>query len=325
MPMWTFVTLLIVLLFLVAAAVVIPVVLIVLPKMRDDQANGPQSTTGNSDISSKLPPLPAPTSREQTNQCDGVIRCQNGGVAILNADRSCNCVCINGFTGKACETEGDAACTTTNLSGTAENATLGSNLPRLFESAESNFSIPLDPPALLSLFSDLGLTCNTENALVTFNGLAVRSIPDLDTSLEPSKSLPILEMPHGDQDGHELRNRQAIGEAGTPRPNPTASASPTARSSATPTPSTQPISRNATAIDFARIGILLLLQETRQLDDAAKAQVQMQEFLRDDRDGEGNGNTVDLGAFEMDLVELSFQFQNGTKIQAQPADSTSQS
>jgi hypothetical protein len=210
-----------------------------------------------------------------------------------------------------------------NVSGAADNATVGSNIPRLLETAESNFSIPLDAPLLLSLFSDMGLSCTTENALVTFNGLAARSTPDVDISFEPSKSLPMLEMPDSEEDVQKLAERQAIGEPGTPRPSVTASASPTVRASATPTPSAQPISRNATAIDFARVGILLLLQETRDLEAAADAQVEMQNLLRNARDGESNDNTIDLGAFEMDLGALSVDFGNGTIIQARPADSDS--
>jgi hypothetical protein len=312
--MWTFVTLLIVLLFLIAAAVVIPVVLIVIPRMKDSTSPA-QQTSGNNNNNNN-PPAAQPTSGGQNDQCNGVITCQNGGVAILNADRSCNCVCINGFTGKTCGTEADSACTTTNVEGAANNATLGSGIPRLIDSAQNNFSIPLNPPGLLSLFSSLALSCNTENALVTFNGLAARSAPIVvETSMEPSRTLPHLEMPKRDQ----LEQRQAIGEVGNSNQqntvaSGTASASTSPSATATPT---QPISSNSTAIDFARIGVLLVLQETRKLDDAANAQVAVQDFLTNDRNGESNGNTVDMGPFTMDLVNFSIAFQNGTKITAQ--------
>ncbi|KAF2275035.1 uncharacterized protein EI97DRAFT_380328 [Westerdykella ornata] len=318
LPMWTFVTLLIVLLFLVAAAVIIPIVLIVVPNMKEAQAQSQTPNAGNR--ASNLPNLPAPTSSAPKNQCDGIITCRNGGVAILNADRSCNCVCINGFTGRACENEGDAACTTTNVSGAANNATLGSGIPRLFESAQKNFSIPLDPPTLLSIFSDLGLSCNTENALITFNGLAARSVLNVETTLEPSKSLPLLNAPHGAQDIGQLGRRQAVGEPGQVRPNTVQTGAP----APSPSPSTssvpiRSISRNTTAIDFARIGVLLLLQETRELEQAANAQVKIQEFLSDASTGDARSTTVDLGQFRMDLLELSVDFRNGTTIQGRPA------
>ncbi|KAF2110179.1 hypothetical protein BDV96DRAFT_651325 [Lophiotrema nucula] len=327
MPMWTFVTLLIVLLFLVAAAVVIPVVLIVIPKMRNNQNNAAQQNNGNGGGNTNNPqPTTIPSGGGgQTNQCDGVITCQNGGVAILQADRSCNCVCINGFTGKTCGTASDAGCTTANIQGTANNATLGTGVPRLLTSAQNNFSVPLDAPTLLSVFSDLALSCTSENALVTFNGLASRSVPEpelsllVDNAVEPSRSLPQLELPPAER---KLHLRQAIGDVGDANGNAVATVTSATQASAAATP-TQPISSNATAIDFARIGVLLVLQQTRKLDTAANAQENLQTFLTNDRNGNGNsGNTIDLGPFKIDLVNFSLNFSNGTTITARPSNST---
>ncbi|KAF2271076.1 hypothetical protein CC78DRAFT_538759 [Lojkania enalia] len=324
MPMWTFVTLLIVLLFLIAAAVVIPVVLIVIPKMRDNNAaqNADNTNNNNND-----PPPSAPTSGgQQTNQCDGVIRCQNGGVAILQSDRTCNCVCINGFTGSTCGTQGDAGCTTTNIPGTANNATVGSGIPRLLTRAQDDFSLPLDPSALLSIFSSLSLSCTSENALITFNGLASRSVRRnffpimVDTTIEPSRSLPVLDLPHPEMNEPQLEQRQTIGEVEDPGENTVATATSSAQATATPTP--EPVSSNTTAIDFARIGVLLVLQDTRKMDTAATAQEALQNFLRNDRDGESDVSTVDLGPFVIDLRNLSLEYQNGTTIQAHPSNAT---
>ncbi|KAF2741422.1 hypothetical protein EJ04DRAFT_3618 [Polyplosphaeria fusca] len=334
MPMWTFVTLLVVLLFLVAAAVVIPVVLIVIPKMRDNNASSAPQNTGNNnnnnnnnpssnptDNPNNNPPSSAPTAPGQSSQCDGIISCQNGGVAIFQADRTCNCVCINGFTGSTCGTEGDAGCTTTNVAGTANNATIGSGIPRLLSSARNNFSIPLDPSGLLSVFSSLSLSCTSENALITFNGLSSRMVHShylprlVDPQVIPSRTLPSL-----DEGTRDLRKRQAVGEPG--EANAEANATPTETTS--PAPSvTQPVSSNPTAIDFARIGVLLALQESRKLDTAANAQEALQSFLTNDRDGRNNnGDDVDLGPLKINLVELSMTFQNGTTLQARPSSST---
>lgn len=320
MPMWTFVTLLIVLLFLIAAAVIIPIVLIVIPKMKDTTNNAAQNNSGTATgtPNSNNPPTAAPTSTSGSNQCNGIITCQNNGVAILNSDRSCNCVCINGFTGRTCGTQADAGCTTTDIAGTT-NATIGTGIPRLLESAMNNFSIPLDAPSLLSLFSNLSLSCTSENALVTFNGLASRSIPQahlpilVEMAVEPSRTLPLLDLLHSERAPRKLKQRQTIGEPGVAQPNRAAAAA--ASATATPTP-TEPISSNATAIDFARVGVLLALQETRTLDTAAKAQEALQDFLTNNRNGNSNSNKVDLGPFNIDLVNFSIQFQNGTTIQA---------
>jgi hypothetical protein len=337
MPMWTFVTLLIVLLFLIAAAVIIPIVLIVIPKMRNtnDAAAQQSGGTGNnnnpnpSNSGNANPGNPIQTtapSAGSNDQCSSLITCQNGGVAILNADRSCNCVCINGFTGKTCATQGDAGCTTTTIAGT-NNATVGSGIPRLIESAENQFSIPLDATRILSLFSSLSLSCTAENALITFNGLASRStagdyIPIIvDTALTPSRSLPLLNDPHPAQDlrSRQLQERQTIGEPGKADPNANVASATTSGSdpkeSASGTPD-QPISSNATALDFARLGVLLALQESGELDTAANAQESIQDFMRQDRNGNSNGNSVNVGPFSIDLVQLSIKFQNGTTVRA---------
>lgn len=328
MPMWTFVTLLIVLLFLVAAAVIIPIVLIVIPRMREannDSASAPNTTGGrNNDPSPSVPTIPS-----QPGVCDGIIRCQNGGVAVPNADGSCNCVCINGFTGRTCGTRADAGCTTTNIDGTANNATVGAAIPRLLRSAESNFSIPLDSSRLLSIFSDLSLSCTAENALVTFNGLSSRSVDELvvpltiKSILEPTAPIPQLQNPHLNLFPREFDRRQTIGGPGTvPPATITAGSAPlaTPTASLTPIPSV-PISSNSTAIDFARVVVLLVLQESRDMNSAAGAQESIQNFLNNNRRNGNTGvTTVDLGNdFTVDLAALNLDLGNGTTIQATPS------
>jgi hypothetical protein len=342
MPMWTFVTLLIVLLFLIAAAVIIPIVLIVVPRMRNATDAAAQQTGGNgnndnNNNNNPSNPNPSPNNPSQTNaptvgsneQCNGLITCQNGGVAILNADRSCNCVCINGFTGRTCATQGDAGCTTTTIAGTA-NATVGSGIPRLIESAEDQFNIPLDATRILSLFSSLSLSCTAENALITFNGLASRSIVRdsipiiIDTSMTPSRSLPLLDEPHPDQRLRQLQERQTIGDPGVPSRNPNPASTTTASEPSASPASDQPISSNPTALDFARLGVLMALQESGELDTAANAQESIQDFLTQDRNGNANGNSVNVGPFSIDLVQLFIRFQNGTIVRA-AADATTAS
>ncbi|KAF1975497.1 hypothetical protein BU23DRAFT_458537 [Bimuria novae-zelandiae CBS 107.79] len=331
MPMWTFVALLIVLLFLVAAAVIIPIVLVVIPKTRNSTGNAAQDTQSSGTTTTTAPTSQptAPPGGNQNSQCSGIITCQNGGVAIPNADRSCNCVCINGFTGKTCATEGDAGCTTTTV-GTANNATVGSGIPRLIDSAKSDFNIPLDSTRLLSLFSGLSLSCTAENALVTFNGLASRSnvntfIPNLESSTTSSRSLPLLDQPHPEPAA--LDPRQAIGAPGTPVANAndnTASAPTVSPNKPATIITTPPISSNPTALDFARIGVLLSLQVSGKLDTAANAQESIQDFLANDRNGRSKTNEVDLDVFSIDLVALSINFGNGTVLQASiPTDTGS--
>ncbi|KAF2632706.1 hypothetical protein BU25DRAFT_80783 [Macroventuria anomochaeta] len=280
LPLWTFITLLIVLLFIVAAAVVIPIVLVVIPN-QNKSTSAAQDNQGNNNNTTSAP---APTSGSGS----GSSNCQNGGVAIQNADQSSTCVCINGFTGSTCGNNDESGCTTTSIMGTANNATVGSGIPRLVQSAAEDFNIPLDATRILSLFSSLSLSCAAENALITFNGLTSRSVPSTDQSINlgsslPTRSLPVLHLPH------PARQVEARQEA-------------------------TPISSNTTAVDFARVGVLFALQQAGKLDTAATAQENVQDFLTSNRNGDSNTNTVDVGPFTMDLVNLTIKFDNGTTI-----------
>lgn len=279
MPLWTFITLLIVLLFIIAAAVVIPIVLVVIPN-QNKSAGAVQDNQGNSNN----PAAPAPTSGSGS----GSSICQNGGVAIQNSDQSTTCVCINGFTGTTCSTNDSTGCTTTSIMGTTNNATVGSGIPRIVKSANDDFNVPLDATRILSLFSTLSLSCAAENALITFNGLTSRSIPDARLSIDlgkslPTRSLPVLHLPHP---APQLGARQDA----------------------------QPISSNTTAVDFARIGVLFALQQDGKLNTAATAQENVQNFLTNNRNGNSNSNSVDIGPFTMDLVNLTIKFDNGTTL-----------
>ena len=325
MPVWTFITLLVVLVFVIAAAVIIPVVLVVLPnqnKSHNSAAQYSQEASNNNSSSTNAHVLPAPTVSPGSDRCDGVITCQNGGVAILNADRTCNCVCINGFTGRTCTNNDATGCTTTSIAGAANNATMGSGIPRLIESATKNFHVPLNATRILSTFSSLSLSCAAENALVTFNGLAARSAPqylqsiNMRNVLQPSHSLPVLHHLHQARSESDLKERQTIGD--TPSSNGQKTTQPSSMQ-------TQPISSNFTALDFARVGVLLTLQQSGKLDSAANAQEAIQNFLTDNRNGNTVGSTINLELFKLDLVNLTIMFTNGTTIRATPSSSSSSS
>jgi hypothetical protein len=336
MPLWTFVTLLIVLLFIIAAAVVIPIVLVVIPNqtknsntaLQEGQGNNGNNNNGNggnnmgngngNGITSNAPAQPAPTLAPGLQQCDGVITCQNGGIPILNSDRTCNCVCINGFTGSTCTNNDATGCTTTSVAGTANNATMGTAISRLLGDTAAEFSIPLNSTRVLAMFSELSLSCAAQNALITFNGLASRSeqrlLQSVDSNhlVEPSRSLPILHDPHPPQALALKEKRQAIGAPGAPVITKAAEPSAAPR---------QPVSSNVRALDFARVGVLFALQETGELNVAAKAQESIQSFLTSNRRGNTDNTNINIGPFKMDLVQLAIVFNNGTTIRAPSSQS----
>jgi hypothetical protein len=70
------------------------------------------------------------------------------------------------------------------------------------------------------------------------------------------------------------------------------------------------------ALDFARVGVLFALQETGELNVAAKAQESIQSFLTSNRNGNAGSSNLNLGPFKMDLIQLTLVFNNGTTIRA---------
>ncbi|OTA99118.1 hypothetical protein M426DRAFT_44235, partial [Hypoxylon sp. CI-4A] len=154
LPLWTCVALAIILLIIIAAAIVVPIKFLVI-----DKAN--QKATPQADIS----------------DCATQLTCANGGTNVV-VQNVCSCICSNGFTGATCTIPTSQGCTTTSISmegSNINNVTIGQAVPRLIQSAIANFSIPLVATEIQSKFNKENLSCNTENALVTFNGQSVRT------------------------------------------------------------------------------------------------------------------------------------------------------
>ncbi|KAI2780296.1 hypothetical protein F4815DRAFT_445524 [Daldinia loculata] len=169
LPIWTFFALTIMLLFIIAAAVIVPVKFLVLDKAA---------------VKSVAQPA--------ISNCEAQLNCANGGTNVV-VQGVCSCICSNGFTGADCTVPTSQGCTTTSIStegSDINNVTIGQAIPRLIRDAQSNFSIPLVATLIQSKFNKESLSCNTENALVTFNGQSLRaqeaSAEDSDVSLSPN-------------------------------------------------------------------------------------------------------------------------------------------
>ncbi|MCJ1483750.1 hypothetical protein MMC06_003918 [Schaereria dolodes] len=325
MPAWAFILVLGVLFILIAAAIIIPVILIVLPRQH---AQGDAAAV---------------------TSCENITPCAHGGASIV-AGNSCRCICSNGFTGATCAIIADNGCTTTNIrsndqsSASFTNVTLGSSIPRLLSAAQTNFSIPLNSSTLLSLFSATNLSCTSENALVTFNGKFLRREIQLPlprpginlieakqieatatSSLSSGSTIQVRDVPTSTQIQNNPVASTATGTVYTSNgivfaaPS-VANASPTmAATVSSPSPSgnsslpisTQPSDISQRDLDFARVAVLYVLQETA-LDAAVAAQEKLQAFLMQ---GNFNGSTIGVGAgvvvdFEKEVVIL----QNGTSV-----------
>lgn len=154
LPFWTCFALLIILLVIIAAAIVVPVKLLVIDKSA-------AKSTAQPDIS----------------DCEAQLTCANGGTNI-DLQGVCSCICSNGFTGATCTIPTSQGCTTTSISTSGSNinnVTIGQAIPRLIQNAQTNFSVPLVATLIQSKFNKESLSCNTENALVTFDGQSLRT------------------------------------------------------------------------------------------------------------------------------------------------------
>lgn len=318
MPLWAFALLCIILILLVAAAVVIPVTLIVLPKQHPN--------SGVTDLAS----------------CKKAVACANGGTNYF-VSNSCRCICANGYTGAACTTATDSGCITSDVKAGDQtnnvytNATVGSSISRLLSGGPSNYSIPLTPAILLSIFSNANLSCTSENALVNFNSKSQRrdEFPLLYNVPQPNPThnlLPLSESLPTPTNPPNLHPRAADPPIATDSASPSQTAVPatitsnsiilaapsnapslaTATASAptpsTSSPGTHPITQQI--LDFARVAVLFIYQET-SLGSAVQAQSSLQQALFDassfnaSKTAVGGGVVVDFGKFTVD-------FGNGT-------------
>jgi hypothetical protein len=316
MSLCTFVVIMILLAMLIAAAIVVPVVLIVLPRQRQNAANA----AGKANLS----------------HCSEVMPCQNGGASVVSGE-SCQCICVNGFTGDRCGTVADPGCTTTDVgtgSQKVPDATLGNAIPRLLDGASTNYSIPLNSSAILSIFSTSNLSCTSENALVTFNGQSMKARDvtqkPADDDLYPSPHSTSLHLPTPSPEDDllpQFEPRQVQTSNGIVFQMPTATTAPTSSSrsstksatssSPSSTSSSNPSSKGPTpeTFDFARIAVLFVLEQTGQLNTAVKAQDEMRNFLLA---GMSSNATMSLGSagvdYNLNFANFSIALGNGTEI-----------
>ncbi|GAB7340128.1 hypothetical protein MBLNU457_6612t1 [Dothideomycetes sp. NU457] len=286
----TFVVLILLLLILIAAAVLVPVFLLVL-----------------------IPRWNSPA--DQLATCQKSTTCSNGGINIVGSGGDCECLCVNGFTGATCQTEPDAGCTTTTIDGN-DNVTVGDALPRLFSGAASNYSVPLNGQAVLGLFSSSNLSCASQNSLVSFGSEAKRSV-EIDLNFDsvvpavllkqsPTKTLNKRQSSSTTSSGSTVTSNGIIFQTG----GSTNGSSPSMPSS--------PFSNNTQTLDFARIAVLFVLQDSRQLNDAVSAQKALQSYFSTGTDSSGktlNASNVPLqNGYSADLVQYTLTAPNGTTV-----------
>lgn len=324
LPLW--VPLALVMLILVAAAVIIPIEFFVIRK---------QNTSTNNTAAAE-------------QQCQNQLTCQNGGSNVVT-NGICSCICTNGFTGLDCSTADTVGCTTTTIAGDTNisNVTLGNAIPRLLTQASTNFSITLSETSILSKLNAGNLSCSSQNALVTFDGQNTRSgaASDVVVSSNSAGSIAqnVVEAVALNENvatvtvmtGLSFTTTLTLAGGVTSLPPTTTvtitktltssfepsstllTTSTTALTSSTATTATAiPATTSAAAftvteevLDFARVGVLLVLQQD-SLSEATTAQTSLQNFFSSGTAGLtitaasnislSSGNSIDLVNFHVD-------------------------
>ncbi|KAI4724907.1 hypothetical protein E4T49_07372 [Aureobasidium sp. EXF-10728] len=297
MPLWLFFTLLLLVVMLIAAAVIIPIVLVVIPQQNDASGSASASALAT---------------------CEKSLDCKNGGINILGSDGSCSCLCVNGFAGSECTQPSSASCTTTTVGSYMNNVTLGNSIPRLFTGSAANFSIPLNATNILGLFASSKLTCTSENALVTFNGLSARSIAESISEVNPSPTKMLTG--RGDATsvaGAAVTSNGIVFASGSPSDSSSPSTSSSSDATSSLTSSSSALS-DSTTLDFARIAVLFVFQQSGQLNSAIAAQENLQNYFTSGTTSTGqiiDASNIDLGAnMSADLSTHSVTLANGTVI-----------
>ncbi|CRG82935.1 hypothetical protein PISL3812_00282 [Talaromyces islandicus] len=273
-----FITLCIIALCVVVAAIVIPIVLVVVPRARD------HSSTASSSAAAAAGPM---TSSNATS-CDQTLPCLNGGVSVSTGN-SCSCVCVNGFSGAQCGTDTDGSCTTTQVSDTV-NATVGSSLPRLFSTSKDDFSITLNETEIVGLFNSQNVSCTVQNDLVFFNTdnsksrrgssptiiqratITEHPRSDQEDSTSAQAPPPILSVPSSSTTTSSTST--IVGGAMETGSSPTktkSDASTTTTSATTSATASATAGSTSRVFDFARVAVLFILEQTKNVDSASKA------------------------------------------------------
>lgn len=276
LPFWAFLILLIGLLCIIAAAIVLPIELLVV------HGNRAKTAASTSDLAS----------------CQSSLKCENGGINSLSSG-SCSCICVNGFTGTTCTVAGNSACTTMNISGTNEtwsNVTVGEAIPRLVQHAEKNFSIPLSGSVVLARFNSANLTCESENALVTFDGMAESISKDSTAASPTTAATRTTNIARRDRAAATWTEESYSVATSILHADPTIGAS---TPSVTATSKTKFVVTEE-AIDFGRAAVLYVLQQ-EEVNNAITAQAKIQNFFSVTADTSvasnvslGNGNVINF-------------------------------
>jgi hypothetical protein len=274
MPLWLVAIILFLLACAIAAAVVVPLKILILDKNKNNTPTQSSSTVTGA----------TPTALEQCEQ-DPKTKCLNGGLSQLLDNDSCSCICTNGFTGSRCETSGEEGCNVWTFAAADgqkfEEVTVGSAIPRLVTGSERNFSIPLNSEKLVQVFGREGLGCESENALVVFEGTPTRAgVNAVVTGVAKAKAQKRdAQGTNAETDDVPTSILVAPSQGAPATTTAPGEVAPTGTASSSGSEGSE-VKLNITAetLDFARVATLYILQEV-SVDAAVATQSLLQAFM----------------------------------------------
>ncbi|KAJ5152988.1 uncharacterized protein N7482_009466 [Penicillium canariense] len=273
------------------------------------------------------------------SSCASSNPCQNGGVSVSSGSE-CSCVCSNGYTGSQCTVSGDSSCVSSTVdNGTiSKNATMGSDLPAVLSASESKFGISLDAVTIMALFNMNNISCQTENALVSF---------DVDTSSDKTRravTLPLDLPASADEESNPLLS------LGSMEPTPTAlvprslatsngiiydnsgvsssthtasaaSTTATAISATTTGESKTQATTTATStgvpsevVQFSQVVVLYILQKTGSIPSAMSSESEIETYLTDSYADATHPTLELMGMYGLDFEKKTITLRNGTVV-----------
>ena len=316
MPRWVLLALLLTMVLIIAVVVIIVVVLVILPEQDRGESSAPAATG---------------------TACEQRLTCENGGSNVVTNGK-CRCLCVDNFTGANCQIFIDTACTTIDLEG-IDNVTVGGKIPEIIEKSKSEFNMPLNASIIVNVFSTQNTTCNSQNALVTFDGISDNSVSaefaldgegentsNADVTLDENREmqsvlgLPVLVPTPATK---VLEERAAQGSAIVVTANGVifedqATAAPDSSSDSEDDNSDidtssgdgdQPVTpEEQKRLDFARLVILFTLQTTSLLEAALTAQEEFAEFFNENGlapSGSNEGGSLTVEEFEEEARNIT--------------------
>ncbi|KAK9477907.1 hypothetical protein V1514DRAFT_332825 [Lipomyces japonicus] len=187
-----------------------------------------------------------------TAQCEARLSCQNDGVIVMKDDK-CACECASGFAGTTCVDVSSASCgiqlvRNSTITATSaddyyyRNVTLGTAIITLLanDTRQEFPAISLDALTIYQTFYQSGVSCASQNALVTFNG-------------EAKKRMVMMKQRRGPVSHYERESSSSS--------------------------SSSSLEITDTVLKFARLVVLFIVQTNKSVSDAVTVQQAMQDTI----------------------------------------------